>query len=372
MNGRGPIEKENRMRIAFALPGFHKYDRGAEIALIAVAEQLALSGDSVTLIGSGPQRPRVPYHFKHAGSLGREHFRNFPTVPILRSDYIYEELTFVPNLLCRYKPNEYDLTVTCSFPFTNFALRRPTLFAKKPLHVFVTQNGDWPAYSRKSEYRLFGCDGLVCTNLEYYGRNQANWNSCLIPNGVNCEQFKPGVSDLNEVPKDRFVVLMVSALIPSKRVEEGIYAVAKIKDAHLVVAGDGPLRSLIETKAQEYLPGRFTLLSVPAHRMPDVYRAANVFLHMSKSESFGNVYLEAMATGLPIVAQNSDHVRWVVGDNEFLVDTQDAESVSRAISCATQYGSSDKARRIIRAQTFAWPIIASRYRAFFKKLASNA
>jgi glycosyltransferase involved in cell wall biosynthesis len=164
---------------------------------------------------------------------------------------------------------------------------------------------------------------------------------------------------------------MVSALIPSKRVEEGIHAVAKIKDAHLVVAGDGPLRSSIETKAQEYLPGRFTLLSVPAHRMPDVYRAANVFLHMSKSESFGNVYLEAMATGLPIVAQDSEHVRWVVGDNEFLVDTQDAESVSRAISCAAQYGTSDKARRVRRAQTFAWPIVASRYRTFFKKLASN-
>ena len=44
------------MRVLFALPGFHRIDRGAEIALISVAKELAKTGDTVTLIGSGQER----------------------------------------------------------------------------------------------------------------------------------------------------------------------------------------------------------------------------------------------------------------------------------------------------------------------------
>ena len=47
------------MRVLFALPGLHKYDRGAEIAFIAIARELAKAGDEVTLIGSGAPRPRA-------------------------------------------------------------------------------------------------------------------------------------------------------------------------------------------------------------------------------------------------------------------------------------------------------------------------
>ena len=69
----------------------------------------------------------------------------------------------------------------------------------------------------------------------------------------------------------------------------------------------------LEAKAAKLLPGRFTLLSLPAEKMPPVYRSADVFLHLSKEEAFGNVYLEAMACGLPIVARDSrGHVgSWV-------------------------------------------------------------
>ena len=44
------------MRLAFALPGFHKVDRGAEVALLAVAQNLALRGHAVTVFGSGQAR----------------------------------------------------------------------------------------------------------------------------------------------------------------------------------------------------------------------------------------------------------------------------------------------------------------------------
>jgi glycosyltransferase involved in cell wall biosynthesis len=246
------------MKILFALAGLHRHDRGAEQAFISIASELVKTNDSVTLIGSGRERQATPYRFLRAVSLRRERFERFPSLPGLRDECGYEELTFVPDFLRRYRPADYDIVVTCGYPFINWMLRRPVLWGRKPRHVFVTQNGDWAAQARNSEFRFFRCDGLVCTNPEFYRRNRDRWLCKLIPNGVDFDRFSPGLGEREEfgLPKDRRIVLMVSALIPTKRVEVGIAAVARVPNAHLVVAGDGPLRETIAATAAELLPGR--------------------------------------------------------------------------------------------------------------------
>ena len=47
------------MRILIALPGLHRFNRGAELAFIAVAEELVRRGEDVTLIGSGRRAPAL-------------------------------------------------------------------------------------------------------------------------------------------------------------------------------------------------------------------------------------------------------------------------------------------------------------------------
>jgi glycosyltransferase involved in cell wall biosynthesis len=362
------------MRVLFALPGLHRYDRGAEIAFISVARELAKAGDSVTLIGSGHTRDAAPYRFLHAGSLARENFESFPNIPALRDECAYEELTFLPALLSQYRPAEYDVTVTCGYPFTNWMLRRPALSGHRPPHVFVTQNGDWPAHSNNREYRLFGCEGLVCTNPDFYERNKTRWRCRMIPNGVDCVRFQPGMPQRQEfgLPADRLIVLMVSALIPSKRVEIGIEAVSQIPDAHLVVAGDGPLRQACDELAKRLLPGRFTRLSVAPERMPALYQSADVFLHLSKEESFGNVFVEALACGLPIVAHDSPRLRWIVGDGEFLVDTGDPAAIARHIALARRAPATDRQARAQKAASFSWSKIGEYYREFLTEVVAQA
>jgi glycosyltransferase involved in cell wall biosynthesis len=357
------------MRILFALPGLHKYDRGAEIAFIAVAHELAKAGDEVTLIGSGQPRASELYRFVHAGSIGREHFVAFPPLPLLRNETAYEELTFAPALLQQYRPTDYDITLTCSYPFTNWILRRSAA-GRRPPHVFVTQNGDWPAASQDSEYRFFGCEGLVCTNPDFYERNKARWRCKLIPNGIDIGRFGPGESACATfgIPDGRLVVLMVSALIASKRVADGIEAVRRVPGAHLVVAGSGPLQASVEAAAAEKLPGRFTLVSVPAEKMPLLYRSADVFLHLSAEESFGNVFLEAMAGGLPIVGHDSPRLRWIVGDGEFLIDTRDHDTVAAAINAAAAEPKEKSAARIARAAEFSWAKVGALYREFLQDI----
>jgi glycosyltransferase involved in cell wall biosynthesis len=239
------------------------------------------------------------------------------------------------------------------------------------LHVFVTQNDDWPSFAKrsgsKSEYRFFGCDGLVCINPDYFERNKDVWNCRLIPNGVDCDRFRPGAGRRAEfgIPEDRFIVLMVSALIPSKRVDVGIEAVSRIPDAHLVVAGDGPLRARIASVASAAMPGRFTRVSVSPDRMPILYQSADVFLHCSREEAFGNVFGEALACGLPIVAHDMPRVRWIVGDEEFLVDTNDPAAIAASLERARRSELDARLQRVARARRFSWDTIAEEYRQFF-------
>ena len=355
------------MRILFALPGLHRFDRGAEIAFIAIASELAKMGDKVTLIGSGRERPGVPYEFLQASSIARDKFESFPLFPVLRNECAYEDLTFVPQLLKAYRPENYDVTITCNYPFTNWVLRRPTLKGARPPHIFVTQNGDWPAQASNSEYRFFGCEGLICTNPEFYERNKMNWPCALIPNGVDLDCFRVGEATREDfgLPSDRPIVLMVSALIPSKRVGAGVEAVSLVRNAHLVIAGDGPLRETVDSHASKLLPGRFTRLTVSPEKIPSLYRSADVFLHLSKTESFGNVFLEAMASGLPIVGHDSTNLQWIVGDDEFLLDTEDCSAVASAIERA-MISNKNHEGRSVKASSYSWSRIATLYRKFIE------
>lgn len=353
------------MKLLFALSGFHKHERGAEVALMSVADALAATGDDVTLMGSGAVRAGAAYTFEHVGATSREHFENWPQFPPFRSETAWEDASFAANLLRKYDPGNYDAVVTCAFPFTHWALGRPA--RKKPLQIFVTQNGDWPAFSNVSEYRTFSCDGLICTNPDYFERNHAKWNCALVPNGVDLARFRPGAGDRRRFgfPEDKKIILMVSAFIDSKRVLDGIRAASKLDNAFLVVAGDGPLRDQAQGLADTLMPGRFLRVSLAAKDMPELYQSVDVFLHLSLLESFGNVFLEAWASGLPIVGHDTDRLRWILGDYGQLCDTQDEIQLTNALSTAVSSPLPDMKTGIER---FAWSNIAQEYRHFINSL----
>lgn len=161
---------------------------------------------------------------------------------------------------------------------------------------------------------------------------------------------------------------MVSALIPTKRVEIGIEAVSRIRDGHLVVAGDGPLRQSIQENASRLLPGRFTLLSVPPAKMPSLYRSADVFLHLSKDEPFGNVFLEAMACGLPIVAHDSPRSRWIMGPDQFLINSDGVAAIAENIEFARDAPALRRQEWLKQAANFSWARIAAMYQKFIREV----
>ena len=238
--------------------------------------------------------------------------------------------------------------------------------------IFVTQNGDHPVRSQASEFRWFDCDGLVCTNPEYYERNRLLIPSRLIPNGVDPSLFSPGKGERGEfgIPEGVPVALIVSALISSKRVDEGIRAAARLPDLHLVVCGDGPDREKIRSLGQDLMPGRFHAFSLPRTAMPRIYRCADVFLHMSLDEPFGIVYVEALATGLPVVTQDTNITRWSVGSNGVLVDATNSDAVAAGLTTALEKTNpQDVLERLDHIKKrFSWSGVAMEYYSFFLEI----
>lgn len=360
------------MRVAFVLPGLHRVCRGAEVAFESVATELArMEGMRVVLFGSGEAREGMPYEFVRCPNVDRGYFRGLRPMPVFRSEYVWEEFTFLPGFLLRYRPWEFDLTVGCSYPFLNWAVRVWRRY-RRPAHVFVTQNGDHAPATREREYRFFGCDGLVCTNPDYFDRNRERWFSCLIPNGVDPEVFRPGEAEREALgmPVGVPLGLVVSALIESKRVEAAIEAVARVERLHLVVCGDGPLRERVEALGRQRLGKRFQRRTFPRAQMPAVYRSADVFLHMSLDEPSANAYIEALATGLPIVTHDRRVTRWTLEEEAVLVDATDLDAVAEGLRRALELrGGEWQRRRVVLAKRrFSWREIAGQYREFFEEV----
>lgn len=363
----------SRPRVLFALPGLHLVQRGAEVAFEQIASGLCAEGFEVTLLGAGAPIEGRPYRYLQGKVAPRERFHRWPKFPPLRSEYRWEELSFAPSVWRLTNPKDYDLTVTCSYPFVNWMLRARRK-GGVPKHVFVTENGDWPATERRREYRWFSCDLLVCTNPEYEARNRERWRCALIPNGVLAERFTPGPGDKARfgIPAHAKVVCMVSALIASKYPLAGVEAVASLpEDVHLLLAGDGPLREECDALGRAKLGERYHRITVPMAEMPTVYRTGDVFMHLSRDEAFGNIYIEAQACGLPVVAHDTPTTRWILGEAGHFLDTGDAAALHHILVQLLDQPPAEawinKARTEIVGR-FDWPVVCRQYAGVFREL----
>ncbi|MBO8192863.1 glycosyltransferase [Streptomyces oryzae] len=145
---------------------------------------------------------------------------------------------------------------------------------------------------------------------------------CTVPNGIDAARFRfdPSVRatvrrQLGIAP-DVFVVAGVGRLVPGKRFGALLDAVAEVPGARLLLAGDGPERPALRTRAEELgVADRVVLLGEctggsgaeqsaggPVRPdVPGVLAAADVFVSPSAEESFGLAALEALAAGLPVL-----------------------------------------------------------------------
>ena len=109
------------------------------------------------------------------------------------------------------------------------------------------------------------------------------------------------------VPDDAPVALYVAKLVPWKRPQDLLNAVARVEKLHVVLAGSGSLRPELEALVeQRNLSGRVHFLGfVNQSQLPAIYAASDFLVLPSEYEPFGVVVNEAFASGRPAIVSNA-------------------------------------------------------------------
>lgn len=147
---------------------------------------------------------------------------------------------------------------------------------------------------------------------------------CVVPTGVDLTRFTPrhGQADPElmaslgldpEVP----VVLSLGRLAAEKSVSKVVDLLAGVEEPwQLVVAGDGPEAGPLRAQVERLgLTSRVRFVgAVDPVQVPDYYRIADVFVSASRTETQGLTYLEALASGVPVLCRDDASLDGVVTD----------------------------------------------------------
>jgi glycosyltransferase involved in cell wall biosynthesis len=128
----------------------------------------------------------------------------------------------------------------------------------------------------------------------------------LWPSGVDDQRFSPTKRDagwrerLTAGHSERCILLAVGRMAAEKNFEDLFNMLPLLPGCHLALVGDGPYVNVLQEKARD-LPVTF-LGSLQGEDLSQADGSADIFVQPSRSETFGNVTLEAMASGLVVVA----------------------------------------------------------------------
>lgn len=174
-------------------------------------------------------------------------------------------------------------------------------------HKIITPflRGIW----RNASALVANSNGLRNLALKFDSRFEID----IIPNGVDLELYKPD-AHTNLFPH----IVSVGRIVHQKGLDLAIHALSNLKhlDWDWHIAGDGPQMDYLKSLARELgIGNRIEFLGWQSHeQLIRVYTLANIFLFPSRHEGMPNAVLEAMASGLPVIASR------IAGNEELVID----------------------------------------------------
>ena len=297
----------------------------------------------------------------------------------------------------KHAQHPYDLVWSMMASYGGFA----ALTFKKKIGVpflLTLQEGDSPEHIMKRVgifkerfKQIFKkADGLqaISTYLLEWGKHMG-FDSLkphkMIPNGFDANRFKPVV--LQGIPnnfREEFgihhtgtLIVTVSRLVRKNGVDILLRALAELpQEYHLAVAGEGEEEPTLKSLAENLgVNNRVYFLGTILHdRLPDLYKSATVFCRPSRSEGLGIVFLEAMASKLPVVATHVGGISDIVRHEEtgLLCASEDyhdcAQKIRRLVDDeALRKHCVENAFEFVR-RDFQWDVIAQRMRELMEGL----
>jgi N-acetyl-alpha-D-glucosaminyl L-malate synthase BshA len=206
----------------------------------------------------------------------------------------------------------------------------------------VTILGSDPAYKTANAYAVGEADAITAVSrfmaVEAEERLGIRKPINVIPNFVDESRFSPAPERVLSVREDRgLVVIHVSNFRPVKRIQDLIHAMdivnKEVSGARLMLVGDGPERHRIERLVSDLGLDEVVLMTGFRSDIPDLLRCSDVAVLCSETESAPLTLLEALSSGLPVIATRVGGIPEIIEDgvNGFLVPAKDPKSIAERL-----------------------------------------
>ncbi len=256
------------------------------------------------------------------------------------------------------------------------------------------EGGDFePMWREQAEAEIISCADAICVSCSeeerqfrrLYGDPRGRIE--VVAPGVEHAFFAPGdrggARHALDLPADVPVLLFVGRIQPLKGPDVAVRALAEMRrpDALLLIVGgasglegDDEMHRLHGLMDQLGVRNQVRFVPPQAHHiLSTYYRAADVVLVPSRSESFGLVALEASACGIPVVASAVGGLLTLVdhGQSGFLVPERDPAVFAKYVNSLLDdpaAAAAMGARGAIRARRYTWSLAAARLRRVYADL----
>ncbi len=341
---------------------------GSEVFAIEMTRRLSAYFDVELLSGA-----ECSEFSRVAGGIPRDYTYNFINQPLIQNlvhrfanhpEIVIEHLTNFLPCVARCLTNATDLIFPCN-DYGGLAIAATVRSIRGTPIIYTEHNGLLADAKCLKRNLRFSPNRLVVFDektADFARSIKPNQEISIISNGVDLERFSSQGSKMN-FGLNKPVILCVASLNRKnhKRVELAINAVSHLPTASLLLCGDGPDKDYFQFKGEKLLGiNRFKICSFPFTKMPEVYRSADIFTLPSINEPFSLAYMEAMASGLPVVTTDDEMRRYIIGDSGIVCDVTNSEIYANALFQLLKANWRQKA--INNALRFSWDAIALKYR----------
>ena len=320
------------MKVAHIVSTFPPYRAGIGNSAYHMSWELARLGAEVTV-------------FTATARGGSDVDRSWPfAVKRMRPWLYYGNAAFVPQLL--WQLSSFDI-VHLHYPFFGGAEMLYFLDKLRPLNLVLHYHMDVVGegiFKRVFQWHsnhvlphiVKHAKTIIVTTLDY--ARQSNIRTALehdsqkfieIPLGVNPEIFKPRIKNKDLVESyglaNKKIILFVGGLDRAHYFKgvnyliKAFHLISSNDEYRLVVVGDGALRPSYETLVSNFGLERKVIFAgaVSDDQLPLYYNMADVYVlpSIDSSEAFGLTVVEAMSSGLPVIASDLPGVRSVIKKN---------------------------------------------------------
>lgn len=182
--------------------------------------------------------------------------------------------------------------------------------------------------------KIFAVSQYSANDLASRGPSESKIS--VVPNGVDTNKYSPDSPEV-EAGDYENILLYVGPIMERKGLKYLIGSLPSILQTHpntvLMVVGGGGREELLQQAEEIGVIDNVEFKGfVSDDLLPEYYSAADIFVFPSLLEGFGMVLLEAMASGLPVVASNTSAIPEVVGPGGRLVPKKDPNRLAEAVN----------------------------------------